>query len=291
MPNTTTTSKISLENAYAECRRMATHYENFPVGSVLVPKALRHHFFALYAFMRTADDFADLPSRSSAERLTLLADWRGKLQSMLDGTEPEHPVFIALCNTIEERHLPTAPLFKLLEAFEFDAKGDVHFQTIDDLRWYTARSADPVGELVLALFGHSDPNLIVLSNEICTGLQLLNFIQDIKEDLENGRYYFPAEDWEMFEITPSLNPDIDKLRLLSLFELKRVEDLIDRGAPIAELVGGRLGFELRAVIHSARRLIQKIIRIDGNCYQMRPTLTKRERLFVLLQSMLVRASV
>ncbi len=286
MPNTPN----SLENAYAECRRMATHYENFPVGSVLVPKALRHHFFALYAFMRTADDFADLPARSSAERLALLADWRSKLQSMLDGAEPQHPVFIALRNTIDERQLPTAPLFKLLEAFEFDAKGDVHFQTFDDLRWYTARSADPVGELVLALFGHKDPNLLGLSNEICTGLQLLNFIQDIKEDLENGRYYFPSEDWEMFEMTPSESPNIDKLSILSLFELQRVETLIDHGAPLAEIVGGRLGFELRAVVHSARRLTQKIIKIDGNCYQNRPTLTKRERLFVLLQSMLVRAS-
>ncbi len=286
MQNTT----HSLENAYAECRRMATHYENFPVGSVLIPKALRHHFFALYAFMRTADDFADLPFRSAQERCALLDDWRSKLQSILDGREPEHPVFIALANTITERHLPTAPLFKLLEAFDFDAKGDVHFQTFDDLRWYTARSADPVGELVLALFGHKDQHLIALSNEICTGLQLLNFIQDIKEDLENERYYFPKDDWEVFQITPSSNPDINKLSLLSLFELKRVEAMIDRGSSLPELVGGRLGFELRAVIHSARRLIQKIQNTGGNSFQIRQTLTKRERLFVLLQSMLVRAS-
>ncbi|MBS1902571.1 MAG: squalene/phytoene synthase family protein [Bacteroidetes bacterium] len=277
-----------LTEAYAECRRMAAHYENFPVGSVLVPKRLRHHFFALYACMRMADDFADLPERPREERLRLLADWRDRLLN--PQRDSEHPIFLALRNTITECRLDTAPLLRLLEAFEFDARGNVRFETFDDLRWYTARSADPVGELVLALFGHHEPRLIQLSNEICTGLQLLNFIQDIKEDLANGRYYFPKEDWDLFEIEPSAEPDKNRLALLSLFEADRVESLIDRGAPLAEIVGGRLGLELRAVVHSARRMVANIRRLDGNTYLTRPTLTRREQISVLLQSLLTRAA-
>ena len=275
-----------LQNAYSECRRIAEHYENFPVGSVLVPKRLRKHFFALYAFMRSADDFADFPSRPREERLKLLEDWRFKLQHVLTGGKPDHPVFLALANTISECQLPGEPLEKLLEAFEFDARGDVRFETFEDLRWYTSRSADPVGELVLALFGYRDEKRIRLSNDICTGLQLLNFIQDIKEDLTNDRYYYPREDWQMLGLDLSKTPDQQRLALLSLFELERVESLIDRGAPLTHLVSGRLAFELRAVVHSAQRLCSKIERIDGNSYAYRPKLTKRERLSVLLQSLL-----
>jgi hydroxysqualene synthase len=281
MPKTVT-------EAYDECRQLASHYENFPVGSMLVPKRLRHHFYALYAYMRTADDFADLPERAPAERLELLADWRDRLLS--PARDSESPIFQALRNTIAECNLSQTPLLRLLEAFEFDAKGDVRFETFEDLRWYTSRSADPVGELVLGLFSHTEEHLIRLSNDICTALQLLNFIQDIKADLANARYYYPLEDWRLFEIEPTATPNPDRLSLLSLFEADRVESLLDRGAPLAEIVGGRLGFELRAIIHSARRLVNKVRRADGNTFDKRPTLSGRERIGVLLQSLLVRAA-
>src|SRR5258708_5108380 len=117
---------LSTEAAYDYCRTIALgHYENFPVGSVLIPKKIRPHFFALYAFMRTADDFADLPQRSKEERLALLSDWRRQLDECLTGNQPEHPVFIALSHTISECKLSADPLYRLLEAFEFDAKGEV----------------------------------------------------------------------------------------------------------------------------------------------------------------------
>lgn len=277
---------ITLEEAYAECKRISTHYENFPVGSLLVAKKMRKHFYALYAFMRTADDFADTEDGGGIERLE---EWRFQLQQILSGGEPSNPIFIALRNTITECGLGGEPLERLLEAFEFDARGDVRFETFEDLRWYTSRSADPVGELVLALFGYRDEKLIRLSNEICTALQLLNFIQDIKEDLGNNRFYYPKDDWRMFNLeqvrdageTPALR---ERLNLLSLFELDRVETLLDRGAALPELVSGRLRFELRAIIRSARLLIRKIRKIDGNTYLTRPTLSKGERLVVLLQS-------
>jgi len=280
----------SLAESYEYCRKIALgHYENFPVGSVLIPKKLRHHFYALYAFMRSADDFADLPHRPKEERLQLLADWRKQLDEALAGKESENPVFLGLRNTIEECKLQTSPLYRLLEAFEFDAKGEVTFETFDDLRWYTSRSADPVGELVLALFGYKDSECIRHSNEICSALQLLNFIQDIEEDLGNNRYYYPKEDCAIFGIEIGKDTiNSDKLSLVSLFELERVEALLDRGAPLAESVTGRLRYELRAIILAARKMIGKIRKLDGNSYLIRPKLTKWEHFTVLLQSIVMK---
>lgn len=263
------------------------HYENFPVGSVLLPKKIRPHFFALYAFMRTADDFADLPGRKPEVRLQLLIDWRRQLRESLEGKEAENPIFLALRNTLTQFSLSPDPLFRLLDAFEFDAGSKVEFETFDDLRWYTSRSAEPVGELVLALFGYKDADRIKLANEICTALQLLNFIQDIQEDLVNKRYYYPREDCEIFGTDLKAGiPDLDRLSLVSLFELERVETLLDRGAPLAESVRGRLRYELRAVNHAARNMIAKIRKLNGNIYIKRPKLSKAEHLFVLMRSII-----
>jgi squalene synthase HpnC len=288
----------SLDQAYDHCRKITLgHYENFPVGSILIPKKNRKHFFALYAFMRTADDFADLTSRPREIRLQLIRDWRLQLDKAISGRESQHPIFVALSNTISECQLPSEPFYKLLEAFEFDATGDVDFATFDDLRWYTSRSAEPVGELVLALFGYRNVERITMSNDICTGLQLLNFIQDIKEDLGNNRYYYPSEDCEIFGVNlksvggASVRSDRLEsvpLSLLSLFELDRVESLIDRGAPLAESVHGRLRYELRAVIRAARKMIAKIRKLEGSTYRVRPKLSKSEHALILLQSIMFR---
>ena len=282
--------EYSLAESYEYCRKIALgHYENFPVGSLIIPKTIRHHFYALYAFMRIADDFADQPHRKKEERVNLLSDWRRQLDDIQIGIKPENPVFIALRNTIAECKLQSTPLYRLLEAFEFDAKGEVRFETFDDLRWYTSRSADPVGELVLALFGYRDVERIKLSNEICSALQLLNFIQDIKEDIANRRYYYPKEDCVIFGIEIGKDTiNSDKLSLVSIFELERVEALLDRGAPLAESVSGRLRYELRAIILAARKMTGKIRKLDGNSYLIRPKLSKWEHFTVLLQSIVMK---
>ena len=116
MPN----QKNSLDQAYEFCRVISMgHYENFPVGSILLPKKVRPHFFALYAFMRTADDFADPPERSAEVRLALLSDWRRQLDEIFENAESENPIFLALRNTLTQFKISPAPLFRLLEAFEF----------------------------------------------------------------------------------------------------------------------------------------------------------------------------
>src|SRR5665213_362956 len=130
------TKMTDLDNAYAECRHIALgHYENFPVGSLLIPRILRKHFFALYAFMRTADDFADLPHRPNSERLRLLQNWRAQLHSIYDETTPDDPIFLALHETTQKFDLPQTPFDLLLDAFEFDARGEVRFDTYNDLHW------------------------------------------------------------------------------------------------------------------------------------------------------------
>lgn len=285
--------KISLDQAFGLCKSIAmSHYENFPVGSILIPKAERKYFYALYGFMRTADDYADLPSSgSSGERLEKLALWRSHLEGIYNNKPATNPVFIALAETIHKFGFAKELFTRLLDAFEFDSKGDVQFATYSDLRWYTARSADPVGELVLGLFGYKNKELISLSDEICSGLQLLNFIQDLAEDVRNNRYYLPTEDCDKFGLTPKeIAQGGEKVNKLVLYEIIKTEEMIDKGARLAELVSGRLRFELRAVVFGARRMIRKIRQHNGDVLSKRPKLSKSEHVYILLKSLATKAA-
>lgn len=279
---------MSVEAAFSHCKSIATsHYENFPVGSFLIPKSSRKHFYALYSFMRTADDMADLPtSGTSDDRLEKLALWRSHLEDIYTNKPATHPVFIALAETIHKYGFEKELFTRLLDAFEFDAKGNVAFTTDSDLRWYTNRSADPVGELVLGLFGYKNKELISLSDEICSGLQLLNFIQDLAEDVRNTRYYLPTEDCNRFGLTQKeIAQGGERVNKLVLYETVKTEEMIDRGAQLAELVSGRLRFELRAVVFGARRMIRKIHQQNGDVLSKRPKLSRFEHVWVLLQSL------
>jgi hydroxysqualene synthase len=282
-----------LAKAYEECRRIALgHYENFPVGSILLPKHVRPDFFALYAFMRTADDLADLPSRTTEQKLDALAEWRKGLHRtfVADVLDDELPLtFLALRHTASKHGLTQLPFERLLDAFEFDARGDVRFERFEDLMWYCDRSANPVGQLVLSLLGYRDDERVALSNNICSGLQLLNFCQDIKEDVENNRCYFAREELENLGIN-----DISKLKEAAeaskavLMQMGHVRRLLHAGAPLTEMVGGRLKYELRGVIHGAEALLRKLENSGGNSYHDRPKLSKIEHLAVLLKSLLMR---
>jgi squalene synthase HpnC len=278
----------ALLKAYDRCKQIARgHYENFPVGSLLVPQKLRPSIYALYAFMRTADDFADESGRTPEERLRLLAEWRQHLDRAIAGELPSDSIFLALQHTISKFSLPVKPLYSLLDAFEFDAKGYVTFETYEDLHWYTRRSAEPVGELVLALFGYRDVERIQLSNDLCTALQLLNFLQDAKDDLQNGRCYFPEEDYRIFgihsaeEILTSSNAGA-----LVLYECDRIERLLANSSSLPERVNGRLKYELRAVLHGAKLMLRKIRAMDGETARSRPKLSSRERRAIVLAALL-----
>jgi squalene synthase HpnC len=279
-----------LDQAYAECRRIALgHYENFPVGSVLLPRDVRPDFFALYAFMRTADDLADLPTRALAHRVEELAKLRQELHRSFDTDVLDNELglpFLALRYTTRKHGLSQRPFERLLGAFESDARGSVRFGTFNDLLSYCDRSANPVGELVLALFGYSDDERISLSNNICSALQLLNFCQDIREDVENDRCYFATEDLEQLginDVSQLRRPDT--ARKAVLIQISHVRRMLRSGAPLTEMVKGRLRYELRAVVFGALALLGKLERSGGNSFEERPKLSKLEHLAVLGKSL------
>ncbi|MGH7906508.1 MAG: squalene/phytoene synthase family protein, partial [Candidatus Binataceae bacterium] len=177
-----------LRDAYAVCTRLASsHYENFTIASWLMPRKMRPHMHAIYAYARIADDFAD-----EEKSLARLDEWEHELDLAYAG-RPRHPVFVALADTARRYDIPREPFANLLRAFRSDVEFS-GFETIDDLMGYARDSANPVGRLVLYLFGYRDAERQRLSDQVCTGLQFANFWQDVAIDLDKGRVYFPRAD-------------------------------------------------------------------------------------------------
>ncbi len=239
------------------------HYENFPVASVLCPPALRPAVMAIYHFARTADDIADEGDASAAARLADLADYRGELLASLAGSPagPRWPqVFGPLAAQVRRHALPAGPLHALLDAFEQDA-GNPLYADRAQLLDYCARSANPVGRLLLHLYGVNDAASLRRSDAICTALQLINFWQDLSVDLPRGRVYLPLVDLRAFGLDPvGIQRCID-----SEASSRLVRDLCDwaaglmrEGAPLALRLPGRAGWELRLVVQGGLRIIEKI---------------------------------
>ncbi len=232
------------------------HYENFPVGSVLVPARLRPHIHRIYAFARTADDIAD-----ELQDAELLASYRADFAAHLDGgvTEPL-PLFVDLEQTIRALDLPRTAFFALLDAFE----QDLHVRRYEEAELfdYCTRSADPVGRLVLRVFGIRDARADHLSDRICTGLQLLNHLQDIRSDLaDRDRIYFPVADLQRFGVTEAdLGCGQATPAVLELVRhwWQRTVDLLREGWGLIGLVSGRLALELRAIVRGAAAVLDAI---------------------------------
>jgi squalene synthase HpnC len=247
------------------------HYENFPVASWLVPAPLRPHVCAVYAFARRADDFAD-EARFAGRRLARLAAWERQLEAAVAGEPVRNPVFVALADTIRAHDLPAAPFHDLLSAFRQDvttARYPSHKALLD----YCRRSADPVGRLVLMLFGHRDERLFVWSDAICTALQLTNFWQDVAVDAAKGRIYLPADDMARFGVTAE---DIDSgvategFRELIAFQVARTRALFLKGAPLCDRLEGRLAMEIKAVWLGGMGLLDAIERAGCDVLRRRP---------------------
>jgi phytoene synthase len=260
--------------AYAECRRLARrHYENFPVASRLVPRDKRDALAAIYAFARYADDLADEPGVE--DRLEKLAAWRELLRECLSG-KVHHPVFLALYDSVRRYLLSFENFEKLLRAFESDVRVNRH-QDFSSLLAYCACSANPVGRLVLELFGHREPELFVLSDCICTALQLTNFWQDVALDLERDRICLPLEDLQRFNYT------LDDLRAgrvderwreLLKFEIARTRQLFEQGKALPERVGPELRRQLRLTWLGGTTLLRKIETVGYDVFRRRPSLSK-----------------
>jgi phytoene synthase len=245
----------------------------------------RRHVCAIYAFARVADDFADEPGRTPSERLHLLAEWEDQLRRSYLG-DADHPVFIALAETVRELDLPIDLFLALLAAFKQDVSVN-RYESFEHLREYCRNSANPIGRLVLLVFGCTEPNLFTLSDNICTALQLTNFWQDISVDRENDRLYLPID--EMKKFSYSLDQWRDRVedenfQKLMQFQIERTERLFDEGAALPGLVQGRLSYELKFVCMGGKRILQQIRRMNYRVQSGRPVLGWSARLGLLLQS-------
>jgi len=280
----------SIEEAYGFCERLArSHYENFPVGSVLVKKDLRKHFYSIYAFARIADDFADeaySESYDAADRLAWLDEWGRKLEAAYEG-RATHPVFLALSHTAGQFSLPNTLFDDLLSAFRQDVTVR-RYNSYGDLLDYCRRSANPVGRLVLLLFGYRDPEMHSRSDDICTGLQLANHWQDVKIDLDKDRVYLPLEDMLRFGISAeTLERDCksDRFRGLMAMEVDRARALFERGKPLCVGARGRLGLELRAIWLGGARILSRIEKARYDVFNHRPRVTSGDKLRILIRAL------
>jgi hydroxysqualene synthase len=263
-----------VREAYAECRKIARrHYENFPTASLLVPREKRDALAAVYAFARHADDLADEPGVEN--RLGQLAEWRQKLTECFAG-RAEHPVFVALRDASARWELSEIHFQNLLRAFEQDIKVNRH-KDFASLLAYCKCSANPVGRLVLELFGHCDEKLFELSDHVCTALQLTNFWQDVAIDHSRDRIYLPLDDMARFGY--SLD-DLAARRTgeawsqLLGFEAKRTWELFEKGKPLTELVEPKLRRQLRLTWLGGTTILRKTEEVGYDVFQRRPKLGK-----------------
>jgi squalene synthase HpnC/squalene synthase HpnD len=270
-----TLSESTVRAAYKECRRLARrHYENFPVASFLVPRGKRDALAAIYAFARHADDIADEQGRGErSARLAALADWREKLNDCYTG-KVEDPVFIALRHAAGQFKLSREHFENLLRAFESDVTVNRH-ANFESLLAYCTCSANPVGRLVLELFGHRQPELFELSDKICTALQLTNFWQDVRVDMERDRIYLPAEDLARFGYS------LDDLRAhtadqrwveLMRFECARTCELFMQGRALPERVDPELRRQLRLTWLGGAQILSRIEAANYDVFRRRPSL-------------------
>jgi hydroxysqualene synthase len=272
-----------LAGAYAYCERLASaHYENFPVASRLLPRRMRPHVAAIYAFARLADDMADEGARPARERLADLDDWRQRLEAAI-GTdslpaESHGIVFSALRHTIEVCRLPPQLFRDLLSAFRQDVT-TTRYATWEDVLDYCRRSANPVGRLVLRVAGYRSDALDAASDAICTALQLANFWQDFAIDWRKGRLYLPESIWRP---AGAAEADLDARTMTpewrrALAEVTaRTRALFAEGRPVCDGVGGRLRYELRATWLGGTTILDKLEAANFDVFSRRPQLTKSD---------------
>ena len=274
-----------VERAYAYCDEFVrAHHESYPVASRLVPAAMRPHLMALYAFARSADDFADEPEYEG-RRQEALSLWENELHLAAHG-EATHPVFIALSDTMEKRELAVPPFEDLLGAFRSDM--DIkRYGTFSALRSYTARSADPVGRTLLALFGYREPEFVRFADEISTALQLTNFWQDVAADAARDHIYLPAEDLHFFGVSEAeirtLKPT-KAVRDLLRYEVARTRAIYERGRPLLSRLGNDLKLELALIWLIGTTILDKIEDAEYDVFTQRPAIGKRDKAKIMAKA-------
>ena len=250
------------------------HYENFPVASFLVPKALRKPIEVIYRFARSADDIADEGEVPDAERLAGLAAYQAELDRIAAGETPRTPLFAEVAAIVAAHRLPLQLFSDLLDAFAQDVVKK-RYADFPELLDYCRRSANPVGRLVLHLFGRTEAQFLEQSDCICSALQLINFWQDLEVDWKKGRVYIPQEDLPRFRVDEAqLAAGRWNANLAALmdFQIDRSRALLLRGAPLVHVLPGRLGWELRFTGQGGLRILARLARVRGDVWRRRPVL-------------------
>lgn len=262
------------------------HYENFPVASILMPKHLRRPVAAIYHFARAADDIADEGNLQDAERLSQLDAFRAELQLIAENKMPLTPLFQNLAATIKEYQLPLQPFHDLLNAFSQDVVKK-RYNNYAELLEYCRRSANPVGILMLHLYGAATAVNISYSNAICTSLQLINFWQDVAKDIEIERIYLPLDEMNESGVTEKqIEQQIcnESWRQLMQFQVNRTRALMQQGAPLGSILTGRIGLEMRMIIAGGMRILDKLDDADYDIFRRRPVLRPLDWVIMLTKA-------
>lgn len=268
-----------------------THYENFPVASLLLPPHLRHAVTVIYQFAREADDIADEGDASEAQRLQALQAYEDELLLIQAYIRPSQPLFLELQQVIKTHRLDVQWLLDLIHAFKQDVV-KTRYASFEEVLDYCRYSANPVGRLMLQLYGSDTPQHRLWSDQICTALQLINFYQDIAIDLKKhgdvGRIYLSLDEMQAAGITEQ---DLRQQRLDPAWEaffmhnVDRAGQLLRSGKPIGRALPGRIGFELRMMIAGGERILHKLKHCRGDIYHHRPTLKAHDWLIILLKAL------
>ncbi len=285
------TSDTQINKAYQYCMTLAqTHYENFPVASLLLTKNIRYPVSAVYAFARSADDFADEGDLSQAERLQLLTVFEQELNRIQENlsafgpqTQSSNPIFIALEDVIKRFNVPIRLFYDLLQAFKQDIS-KTRYLNFAEILDYCRLSANPVGRILLYLNNSADEHNLNYSDAICSGLQLINFYQDIAQDLdENDRLYLPLDEMQVMNVKVSdLKQKINNqhTRELLAFQLQRARSLYCQGQPLCKRLSGRFAAEIGVIYHGGLQILHKLEHNTHNIY-LRPRLTPYDKIKIL----------
>jgi len=279
-----------INTAYETCLRLARqHYENFPTASRIVSKKHRNATAAIYSFARRADDIADEGNLSDEERLRQLEDFSSRLSEIKNNSEPDDPTFIALADTIKRYQLPLLPFENLLTAFKMDVRKK-RFASFDELLYYCEHSANPVGELVLRIHDKHNKTTRSLSDQICTALQLINFLQDINCDfVERNRIYIPHDEMENYGVSEhDIESKTNQLNLTQLvnFQLDRAATMLLSGSALVKHLDGRLKWVIKLTINSALLVCEKLS-VRNDIFS-RPVLKPLDWLKVILKTIYFR---
>ena len=275
----------TLAEARAWCRQLASsHYENFHVATWFLPRRIRPYFESIYAFSRVADDLGDeVADTDTATRL--LGQWRMLLDQCYDDPYASmHPVFVALRQTIEETQAPRQLFADLISAFEQDQR-QPRYDSLPMLVDYSRLSANPVGRLVLWVSGYRDEARALLSDQICTGLQLTNFWQDVIEDWERGRRYLPAEEMLRFGVTDEMIAErrfTPEVRALMVSMVQCASGMLREGEALLGTVDRELAVTLTLFVRGGQAALGGIVAQDYDVFSRRPSVSKSTKARLLV---------